>query len=69
MAELYVIGEIIGASGFTSKNLCCKYSVVYGENWKFHTGEATGQTQTDYAGVWDPFAYLPDNLFIIYLLL
>lgn len=51
MAELYVIGEILGASGFSSNNLCCKYSVVVGENWKLHTGEATGQTQTDYPSV------------------
>ncbi|KAH7821743.1 putative B9 domain-containing protein 2 [Monocercomonoides exilis] len=49
MAELYVIGEIVGASGFSSKNLCCKFTFTYGEHWKLHKGEQTGQTQTDYA--------------------
>ena len=65
MAELYVIGEIIGGSGFSSKNLCCKYSVIYGENWKLHAGEPTGQTQTDYAGVCLSFFHSEYLFFLI----
>ncbi|KAA6376809.1 MAG: putative transforming growth factor beta-1 precursor [Streblomastix strix] len=48
MAELFVVGEVLGASGFNGNNLVCKYAVAFGENWRLSEGEASGQTQTDY---------------------
>lgn len=51
MAELFVVGEVLGASGFNGNNLVCKYAVAFGENWRLSEGEASGQTQTDYPKV------------------
>lgn len=47
MAELHVIGEIIGASGFPSHNLYCKWSVHVEGSWKLIAGHKEGQTQVD----------------------
>lgn len=47
MAEVHVIGEIIGASGFPSHNLYCKWSVHVDGLWKLLAGQKEGQTQVD----------------------
>ncbi|KAG5462099.1 MAG: hypothetical protein BJ554DRAFT_5606 [Olpidium bornovanus] len=47
MAEVHVIGTIRGASGFPSPNLCCRWSVVAGEEWQLLEGHESGQTQVD----------------------
>eukprot|EP00163_Fabomonas_tropica_P012749 TRINITY_DN24103_c0_g1_i1.p1 TRINITY_DN24103_c0_g1~~TRINITY_DN24103_c0_g1_i1.p1 ORF type:complete len:178 (+),score=6.45 TRINITY_DN24103_c0_g1_i1:212-745(+) len=48
MAELHVIGQIEGASGFTSPNLFCKWGFEHGQNWRLLEGDKEGQTQIDY---------------------
>jgi hypothetical protein len=52
MAELFVIGQIVGASGFSTNKLCCKYSLSFGSYWKMRKGEPMGQTQLDYSSVY-----------------
>ena len=47
MAEVHVLGTLIGASDFSSLNLSCKYSFVVGDNWKCLEGEEWGQTHVD----------------------
>ncbi len=48
MAELHVIGEIVGATDFPSQNVFCKWGVVAGTPWTLLEGEAAGQTQVDH---------------------
>ncbi|KAI9203705.1 B9 domain-containing protein 2-like protein [Polychytrium aggregatum] len=47
MAELHVVGEILGASGFPSPKLSCKWSLIAGEGWKVIEGVTSGQTHVD----------------------
>ncbi|KAI5704605.1 hypothetical protein M8J75_007139 [Diaphorina citri] len=47
MAEVYVIGQIIGASDFPDKTLFCKWGISFGTNWKLISGKKEGQTQVD----------------------
>ncbi|KAM8794033.1 B9 domain-containing protein 2 [Eudromia elegans] len=48
MAELHVIGQIVGASGFEqSDGLFCKWDVHTGSAWKLLGGRREGQTQVD----------------------
>lgn len=47
MAEVHVVGTILGASGFPSTALCCRWSVVAGDDWKLLEGDCEGQTQLD----------------------
>ena len=47
MAEVHIIGTLIGASDFPCLNLSCKYSFVTGDEWKFLEGEEWGQTHVD----------------------
>jgi len=47
MAELHVIGQIFGASGFSESNLFCKWSVISGDGWRLLEGMHEGQTQVD----------------------
>jgi len=47
MAELHVIGEISGGSGFPSHNLYCKWSVHVEGSWSILAGLREGQTQVD----------------------
>mmetsp|Transcript_1899 Transcript_1899/g.2952 ORF Transcript_1899/g.2952 Transcript_1899/m.2952 type:complete len:176 (+) Transcript_1899:141-668(+) len=49
MAELHVIGQLSGASGFTSQNLFCKFGAVAGRSWELLEGLDQGQTQLDCA--------------------
>ncbi|KAL1458143.1 hypothetical protein WDU94_008314 [Cyamophila willieti] len=47
MAEVYLIGQIIGASEFPDKTLFCKWGISFGNNWKLISGKKEGQTQVD----------------------
>eukprot|EP01137_Pigoraptor_chileana_P016609 Opistho-2@73624 len=47
MAELHIIGELVGASGFPSTNLYCKWGIVTGAAWRCLEGQVAGQTQVD----------------------
>ena len=48
MAEVHVIGELVGASEFPSGDLFCKWSVSHGSGWRLLEGAREGQTQTDH---------------------
>ncbi|XP_046675272.1 B9 domain-containing protein 2 [Homalodisca vitripennis] len=47
MAELYAIGQIIGADRFPRSTLFCKWSIFAGSGWKLIEGHKEGQTQID----------------------
>uniref|UniRef100_A0A3P9NLV3 B9 domain-containing protein 2 n=1 Tax=Poecilia reticulata TaxID=8081 RepID=A0A3P9NLV3_POERE len=47
MAELHIIGQIIGASGFPQNSLFCKWGVHTGGAWRLLSGIKEGQTQVD----------------------
>ncbi|KAJ4462333.1 hypothetical protein PAPYR_13538 [Paratrimastix pyriformis] len=47
MAEVFLIGEIVGASGFPHTELCCKYSFEIERDWELREGIPKGQTQVD----------------------
>ncbi|XP_077292604.1 B9 domain-containing protein 2 [Arctopsyche grandis] len=47
MAELHLIGEISGASGFGDNSLFCRYSIQGGPNWRVISGNTEGQTLAD----------------------
>lgn len=51
MAEVYILGEVAGASGFPSNNLFCKWSLKVGSTWKVIEGPVDGQTQVDHPKV------------------
>ena len=51
MAEVHVIGEIAGGSGFPSQNLFCKWGLTAGGAWRLLEGLSEGQTQVDYPQV------------------
>lgn len=47
MAEVYIIGQIIGASKFPKKSLFCKWGIKAGGGWQVISGLTEGQTQVD----------------------
>ena len=47
MAEVHLIGELVGASDFQEDSLFCKWSVVTGGSWKVLQGLREGQTHVD----------------------
>lgn len=47
MAEVHVIGELVGADNFPSSTLFCKWGLALGTAWKVLEGVKEGQTQTD----------------------
>uniref|UniRef100_A0AAA9TK14 B9 domain-containing protein 2 n=2 Tax=Bos taurus TaxID=9913 RepID=A0AAA9TK14_BOVIN len=47
MAEVHVIGQIMGATGFSESSLLCKWGVHTGAAWKLLSGVREGQTQVD----------------------
>ena len=47
MAELHVVGQIVGASGFPLPSIFCKYAVEAGSNFRMLQGTTAGQTQCD----------------------
>ncbi|EHB02537.1 B9 domain-containing protein 2 [Heterocephalus glaber] len=53
MAEVHVIGQIIGATGFSESSLFCKWGIHTGAAWKLLSGVREGQTQVDTPQVGD----------------
>lgn len=51
MAELHIIGELVGGSDFPSADLFCKWSVSHGSGWRVLEGAREGQTQIDHPQV------------------
>ncbi|KNC98641.1 uncharacterized protein SPPG_06321 [Spizellomyces punctatus DAOM BR117] len=47
MAELHIIGSLVGASNFPRPELCCKWRVIAGDGWKILEGATEGLTQVD----------------------
>uniref|UniRef100_A0A8C2LWS7 B9 domain-containing protein 2 n=1 Tax=Cricetulus griseus TaxID=10029 RepID=A0A8C2LWS7_CRIGR len=47
MAEVHVIGQILGATGFSESSLFCKWGIHTGAAWKLLSGVREGQTQVD----------------------
>jgi len=50
MAQLHVIGELVGGKDFPSANLFCKFGIVAGPDWRLLEGLDSGQTQVTLAG-------------------
>lgn len=48
MAELHVIGELVGGKDFGATSLFCKWGAVAGGGWKCLEGQLSGQTQVDH---------------------
>lgn len=55
MAEVHLIGDLVGGSGFPSANLFCKWGIAYGSAWKVLEGLKEGQTHVDHPQVHDLF--------------
>ncbi|KAM6153573.1 B9 domain-containing protein 2 [Erethizon dorsatum] len=53
MAEVHVIGQLIGATGFSESSLFCKWGIHTGAAWKLLSGVREGQTQVDTPQVGD----------------
>ena len=51
MAEVHVIGELVGGSDFPSGDLFCKWGVSHGSGWRVLEGLKDGQTQIDHPQV------------------
>ena len=51
MAEVHIIGELVGANGFPSGSLSCKWGLTLGSAWKVLEGLQEGQTQVDHPQV------------------
>ena len=51
MAEVHLIGELVGGSSFPSGDLFCKWGLVVGSAWKVLEGLQEGQTQVDHPQV------------------
>jgi hypothetical protein len=47
MAEVHIIGNILGASAFPQPELTCKWALVTSEDWRVVEGDVSGQTQVD----------------------
>ena len=47
MAEVHIIGQLVGASEFPSQSLYCKWGIHAGGAWKLIAGVKGGQTQVD----------------------
>lgn len=45
MAQLHVIGELVGGKDFPSCDLFCKFGLVTGPDWRLLEGHESGQTQ------------------------
>ena len=51
MAEVHLIGELVGADSFPSGSLFCKWGLAVGSAWKVLEGSEEGQTQVDHPQV------------------
>ncbi len=47
MAELHIVGQILGAANFSLPSIFCKFSVEAGANFRLLQGSVSGQTQCD----------------------
>lgn len=47
MAEVHIVGTLLGASQFSNSELSCKYQLVAGDHWHVLEGDTSGQTQVD----------------------
>ncbi len=47
MAEVFVVGEVLGADGFPSARLFCRWALAAGHAWRCVEGAERGQTQVD----------------------
>ncbi|KAG8222206.1 hypothetical protein J437_LFUL001298 [Ladona fulva] len=47
MAEVHIIGQIIGGRSFPSKSIFCRWGIWAGSGWKLIEGLKEGQTQVD----------------------
>eukprot|EP00879_Flechtneria_rotunda_P033217 GHRR01036766.1.p1 GENE.GHRR01036766.1~~GHRR01036766.1.p1 ORF type:complete len:169 (+),score=30.36 GHRR01036766.1:61-567(+) len=47
MAELHLVGQILGATGFSGHSIFCKWGLHAGRSWDLLEGLEQGQTQTD----------------------
>lgn len=43
-----MIGELVGAAGFPSPNLFCKWGLVAGGAWRCLEGDTAGRTHVDH---------------------
>ena len=50
-AELHLLGQLTGASGFPLSSLFCKFSIESGSNFRVLQGVVEGQTQCDQPNV------------------
>lgn len=51
MAEVHVIGQLVGGYGFPSGDLFCKWGLAIGTTWNILEGKNEGQTQIDHPKV------------------
>ena len=58
MAEVHLIGDLVGGSEFASADLFCKWGIAYGNAWKVLEGIQEGQTQVDHPQVFTPLVYI-----------
>lgn len=61
MAELHIIGQLVGGHGFPSANLFCKWGTAFGTSWKVLEGKQDGQTQVDHPKVRDDCFFVTDD--------
>lgn len=61
MAELHIIGQLVGGHGFPSANLFCKWGTAFGTAWKVLEGKQDGQTQVDHPKVRDFLSLMMDS--------
>mmetsp|Transcript_6356 Transcript_6356/g.19782 ORF Transcript_6356/g.19782 Transcript_6356/m.19782 type:complete len:127 (+) Transcript_6356:65-445(+) len=54
MAELHLVGQLLGGGGFQLNNLFCKFTIEAGANFRLLQGLTTGQTHCDYPNADEP---------------
>eukprot|EP00164_Ancoracysta_twista_P001355 GFYU01001765.1.p1 GENE.GFYU01001765.1~~GFYU01001765.1.p1 ORF type:complete len:177 (+),score=25.31 GFYU01001765.1:180-710(+) len=47
MAEVHLIGQLAGATGFDDNHVFCKFWIVAGQQWRLIEGAAEGRTHID----------------------
>ena len=43
LPEIHIVGEILGATGFGSSPVCCKWELEMGDNWEWIEGSRRGE--------------------------
>ncbi|EOD25780.1 hypothetical protein EMIHUDRAFT_205908 [Emiliania huxleyi CCMP1516] len=54
MAELHVVGQLLGGDGFQRNSLFCKWSIDAGPNFRLLQGHTSGQTHCDHPNEDEP---------------